>query len=34
VFVGSFCGRSVVWRGQLLRVGSGGEMSFERDKPA
>jgi ceramide glucosyltransferase len=34
VFVGSFCGRSVVWRGQLFRVSPGGEMSVERDKPA
>ena len=34
VFVGSFCGRSVVWRGQLFRVGPGGQMSVEGDKPA
>jgi ceramide glucosyltransferase len=33
VFVGSFCGRSVVWRDQLFRVGPGGQMSFEGDKP-
>jgi ceramide glucosyltransferase len=34
VFVGSFCGRSVVWRDRLFRVGPGGQMSVEGDKPA
>ncbi len=34
VFVGSFCGRSVLWRDQLFRVGPGGRMSVEGDKPA
>jgi ceramide glucosyltransferase len=33
VFVGSFCGRSVLWRGQQLRVGSSGRISVEGDKP-
>jgi ceramide glucosyltransferase len=33
VFLGSFCGRSVLWRDQLFRVGPGGRMSVEGDKP-
>src|SRR5438046_1563201 len=33
VFVGSFCGRSVLWRDQLLRVEPGGRMRLEGDKP-
>jgi ceramide glucosyltransferase len=33
VFLGSFCGRSVLWRDQSYRVGPGGRMSFEGDKP-
>ncbi|MBV9587569.1 MAG: bacteriohopanetetrol glucosamine biosynthesis glycosyltransferase HpnI [Alphaproteobacteria bacterium] len=33
VFVGSFCGRSVLWRDQLFRVEPGGRMSVEGDKP-
>ncbi|HLY44888.1 MAG TPA: bacteriohopanetetrol glucosamine biosynthesis glycosyltransferase HpnI [Stellaceae bacterium] len=33
VFVGSFCGRSVRWRGQRLRVMPSGRISVERDKP-
>ena len=31
VFVGSFCGRSVLWRGQLFRVEPSGQMSVEGD---
>ncbi len=31
VFVGSFCGRSVLWRGQLFRVEPSGRMSVEGD---
>jgi ceramide glucosyltransferase len=31
VFVGSFCGRSVSWRDQLLRVEPGGRMRAEGD---
>lgn len=34
VFLGSFCGRSVRWRDQLLRVAPSGRMSVEGDKPA
>jgi ceramide glucosyltransferase len=33
VFVGSFCGRSVLWRDQLFRVEPGGRMTVEGDKP-
>ncbi|HEY4469661.1 MAG TPA: bacteriohopanetetrol glucosamine biosynthesis glycosyltransferase HpnI [Stellaceae bacterium] len=33
VFLGSFCGRSVLWRDQLFRVGPGGRMTVEGDKP-
>lgn len=33
VFLGSFCGRSVLWRDQLFRVEPGGRMSVEGDKP-
>jgi ceramide glucosyltransferase len=33
VFLGSFCGRSVLWRDQSYRVDPGGRMSFEGDKP-
>ncbi len=31
VFLGSFCGRSVLWRDQLFRVEPGGRMSVEGD---
>ncbi len=31
VFVGSFCGRSVLWRDQLFRVEPSGRISVERD---
>ncbi|HVC51317.1 MAG TPA: bacteriohopanetetrol glucosamine biosynthesis glycosyltransferase HpnI [Stellaceae bacterium] len=31
VFVGSFCGRSVQWRGQLFRVEPNGRMSADGD---
>jgi ceramide glucosyltransferase len=34
VFVASFCGRSVLWRGQLFRVEPSGQISVEGDKPA
>jgi ceramide glucosyltransferase len=34
VFVGSFCGRSVLWCDQLLRVEPGGQMSVEGNEPA
>jgi ceramide glucosyltransferase len=33
VFLGSFCGRNVSWRDQFLRVGPGGRMRLEGDKP-
>jgi ceramide glucosyltransferase len=33
VFLGSFCGRNVSWRDQFLRVGPGGRMRLEEDKP-
>ena len=33
VFLGSFCGRSVSWRNQLLRVDPGGRMRVEGDRP-
>jgi ceramide glucosyltransferase len=33
VFVGSFCGRNVSWRDQFLRIGPGGRMRLEGDKP-
>jgi len=33
VFLSSFCGRSVLWRDQLFRVGPGGRMTVEGDKP-
>jgi len=32
IFVGSFCGRSVLWRDQLFRVEPSGRMSLEGDK--
>ena len=31
VFAASFCGRSVLWRGQLFRVAPSGQMSVEGD---
>jgi ceramide glucosyltransferase len=34
VFLGSFCGRSVLWRGRAFRVEPSGRMSVEGDKPA
>ena len=34
VFLSSFCGRSVQWREQLLRVEPGGHMRIQGDKPA
>jgi ceramide glucosyltransferase len=33
VFLCSFCGRNVFWRGQLFRVAPSGQMSVEGDKP-
>lgn len=33
VFVGSFCGRRVVWREQLFRVEADGQMSVAGDEP-
>jgi len=33
VFVGSFCGRSVLWRNQQFRVEPGGRLRVEGDKP-
>jgi ceramide glucosyltransferase len=33
VFLSSFFGRSVLWRDQLFRVGPGGRMTVEGDKP-
>ena len=33
VFVASFCGRSVLWRGQLFTVDEGGRMTAEGDEP-
>lgn len=33
VFLGSFCGRSVLWRDHSYRIEPGGRMSFEGDKP-
>jgi ceramide glucosyltransferase len=33
VFIGSFCGRSVLWRDQFFRVEPGGRMRVEGDKP-
>ena len=33
VFLGSFCGRSVLWRDHLFRVEPSGRLSVERDKP-
>jgi len=33
VFLGSFFGRSVLWRDQLFRVEPGGRMTVEGDKP-
>ena len=33
VFLGSFFGRSVLWRDQLFRVEAGGRMTVEGDKP-
>ncbi|HVB17793.1 MAG TPA: bacteriohopanetetrol glucosamine biosynthesis glycosyltransferase HpnI [Stellaceae bacterium] len=34
VFLGSFCGRSVLWRGQLFRIDPDGHMSVEGDQSA
>ncbi len=34
VFLGSFCGRSVLWRDQVFRVERSGQMRVERDEPA
>jgi len=34
VFLGSFCGRSVRWRGQSFRVQPGGRMTLDGDKAA
>lgn len=34
VFVASFCGRGVSWRGQLFRVDEGGRITAEGDEPA
>ena len=34
VFIGSFCGRSVLWRDQLFRVEPSGQMRLEEDKLA
>lgn len=33
VFLGSFCGRSVLWRDQLFRIEPGGRLSVGGDKP-
>jgi ceramide glucosyltransferase len=33
VFIGSFCGRSVLWRNQAFRVEPGGRLRVEGDKP-
>lgn len=33
VFVGSFCGRSVLWRDQLFRIEPGGRLTAGGDKP-
>jgi ceramide glucosyltransferase len=33
VFIGSFCGRNVSWRDRFLRIGPGGRMRLEGDKP-
>ncbi|HEX3953647.1 MAG TPA: bacteriohopanetetrol glucosamine biosynthesis glycosyltransferase HpnI [Stellaceae bacterium] len=33
VFVGSFCGRSVLWRDQVFRVEASGRMRLEGDEP-
>jgi ceramide glucosyltransferase len=33
VFLGSFCGRSVLWRDQLFRVEPGGQLTVGGDKP-
>jgi len=33
VFVASFCGRSVLWRGQLFKVDEGGRITAEGDEP-
>jgi ceramide glucosyltransferase len=33
VFLGSFCGRSVLWRDQLFRVEPGGRLTVGGDKP-
>jgi ceramide glucosyltransferase len=34
VFVASFCGRGVSWRGQLFRIDEGGRITAEGDEPA
>lgn len=33
VFVASFCGRNVLWRGQLFKIDAGGQMTAEGDEP-
>src|SRR5207248_4901065 len=33
VFVASFCGRNVLWRGQLFKIDAGGRMTAEGDEP-
>jgi ceramide glucosyltransferase len=33
VFVGSFCGRNVLWRGQLFKIDAGGQITAEGDEP-
>lgn len=33
VFLSSFCGRNVLWRDQLFRVGPRGRLTVEGDKP-
>jgi ceramide glucosyltransferase len=33
VFLGSFCGRSVLWRDQLFRIEPGGRLTAGGDKP-
>jgi ceramide glucosyltransferase len=33
VFAASFCGRNVLWRGQLFKIDEGGRISAEGDEP-
>jgi ceramide glucosyltransferase len=33
VFVASFCGRNVLWRGQLFKIDAGGRMTAGGDEP-